>query len=111
MILVFKLSMPSSAAWDGKWSGAGKFYAKVENLGRSNKATERGNKIVEECPYRYDFGDGWVASISVTEVNAKGARAARKASQGFCGYDWMVTNILLYGSIKIPEGNKNADQP
>ena len=110
MILVFILSMPENNAWNGKWSGGGKFYAKVENLGSSKRAVSEAGKILEGQPYDYDFGDGWTAMITVSEVDAKGAREARKASRGFCGYDWMVDSIIRHGKIQVSGADDNAEE-
>lgn len=109
MILVFILSMPSSGAWDGKWSGDGKLYAKIVNLGRSKKAEAEATKILATRYYRYNFGDGWVAGIEVKEVDGKEATKIRRASHGFCGYDWMVNSIRNHGRIQVPGGDDNAD--
>jgi hypothetical protein len=74
-------------------------YVKVETLGRSADAVAREGEIVSASPYRYDFGDGWAASVSARFVTAEEARALRKRSMGFCGYDWMVAEILTEGRI------------
>jgi hypothetical protein len=37
--------------------------------------------------FRYDFGDGWTACISVDVVDSKEANRVMKKSRGFCGYD------------------------
>ena len=96
MILSFTLSMPNNNAWNGRWSGENNLYAKVINFGRSKKALE----ILEKKYYHYNFGDGWAAGVSVEEVDSKQANKIRKASQGFCGYDWMVESIKLNGEIR-----------
>lgn len=100
MILCFTLSMPGVASWNGRWSGEGRLYAKVINLGKSQKADLKGQELIKGSPYRYFFGDGWVASVSVREVDAKETAKIRRKSQGFCGYDWMIDSIRYYGMIK-----------
>lgn len=108
MMLVFTLSMPSSGAWDGKWSGQGRLYAIVKNLGRSKKDAAKGRQIIDNAPYRYDFGDGWIAKISVHEVDGREARKLRRASRGFWGYGWMVDSIREHGRIQLPGGDDNV---
>lgn len=104
MILSFELSMPSNNSWNGRWSGDSKLYAKVLNIGRTQKAEKKGREILENAPYYYNFGDGWAASVSVKAVDAKEAGQIRRKSQGFCGYDWMVRSIQDAGKIeaKLP---------
>ena len=46
------------------------------------------------------WDDGWCAMISARVVDAKEARKLRKLNAGFCGYDWMVQDILAFGEIK-----------
>ena len=48
MILSFTLSMPGNNSWNGKWSGAGKLYAKVINFGRTKKAIAKANEILDQ---------------------------------------------------------------
>ena len=108
MILLFELTMPGVGSWNGKWSGAGRFYGKVENIGRSKEAEANGESIVDDSPYRYSWSDGWTVEIAVTKIDAKEAarlrRLIRKADQGFCGYDWMVDSLIYYGDIRIMPG-------
>lgn len=105
MILLFQLTMPGVGSWNGQWSGASRFFGKVKNVGRSKQAEEKGREILESSPYRYNWDDGWAASIEVSQVDAKEAarlrRVIRKANEGFCGYDWMVNSLLHYGDIRI----------
>lgn len=100
MIIVFKLSMPNCGSWNGKWTGSENLYARTKNLGRTQIAQKKGEKLISESSYYYNFGDGWSASISIEEVDAKKAAKFRKASKGFCGYDWMIESILSCGEIK-----------
>jgi hypothetical protein len=54
-----------------------------------------------EKSFFYNFGDGWTACIDVKKSeSAEMTRKAKKQSAGFCGYDWMVTDILCYQQIK-----------
>lgn len=100
MILAFTLSMPGCNSWNGRWSGDGRKYVRVIDFGRSKASTERAQSILLRRSYHYNFGDGWAASVMVTEVEAKQARTLRKESSGFCGYDWMIDEIRYSGRIK-----------
>lgn len=44
--------------------------------------------------YTYNFGDGWVAAVSVREAKAREIPSCR-----FCGYEWMIDSILKRGAI------------
>ncbi|MEA3420841.1 MAG: hypothetical protein U9Q97_04090 [Acidobacteriota bacterium] len=101
MILSFELSMPNIASWNGQWSGANNLYAKVVNFGKSRAATTKAKEIHNRGYYHYNFGDGWSAGISVREVSSKEASKIRRASKGFCGYDWMVESIKNTGKIEV----------
>ena len=87
MRVMFELSMPSNNAWNGRWSGEGDTYtvartipdAKFDGLGRR---------------HTYNFGDGWVAAVSLRE-----AAPREKASGRFCGYEWMIDSILRHNTI------------
>ncbi len=100
MILSFELSMPNVNSWNGKWSGEGTLYAIVKNFGRSKKADDKAQNILDKGYYHYNFGDGWSAGISVRQVDTKEAAKLRRKSSGFCGYDWMVKSIEENGTIK-----------
>lgn len=100
MILSFQLSMPNNNSWNGKWTGDDVFYAKVINFGRSKKADKNAESILNKGYFHYNFGDGWAAGIDVKEVDSGEARSIRKKTKGFCGYDWMVDSIRLYGEIR-----------
>ena len=106
MILSFTLSMPNVGSWDGKWSGASDLYCKTINFGRSKKATEKAKALLDTGYYRYAFGDGWAAGVSVKEVSPKEAASLRRLSRGFCGYDWMVDSIRFDGEIISPSARK-----
>lgn len=98
MYLIYTLSMPGVASWNGRWSGEGKFYAVVRQYG-TRRSQEFARKILNDAPYHYRWNDGWAAQVSVREATSLEARRAKKASQGFCGYDWMIDSIETYGAI------------
>jgi len=99
MILSFELSMPNNNAWNGKWSGEGRLYAKIVNFGKTKKAEKHAQEILDEGYFYYNFGDGWGAGVTVRKVDAREAAKIRKNTVGFSGYDWMVDTIKLYGKI------------
>lgn len=98
----FTLSMPSNNAWNGKWSGANRRYEIVRSYG-GKAGHEKAAKILEPRSYRYSFGDGWVACVSVREVTPQAAKTIKRTSDGFCGYDWMITSIVQHGKITTSE--------
>lgn len=89
----FVLGMPNVGSCNGKWTGSGKNYV----IFRTLKNAECEN--IEEKTYRYDFGDGWSASVTVTKTDAATKRKNQKKSDGFAGYDWMVDSIIKHGEI------------
>lgn len=110
MILSFILSMPSNNAWNGNWTGEGTLYAKVVNFGKSAQSILKAKTILDKGYYTYNFGDGWRAGVSVAEVTAREAARIRRKTSGFCGYDWMIYAIRLYGTIVAPSDRKRALQ-
>lgn len=98
MILAFELSMPTANSWNGRWSGEGRCYARLETF-RGVKGGQRAAEILAKAPYYYHWSDGWSAAVSVREVTPAEARTLRKKSVGMAGYDWMVETIRLYGKI------------
>lgn len=99
MILSFTLSMPNCNSWNGRWSGEGRLYVKVLNVGRTKKAVNHGHEILEKGYFYYNFGDGWGAGVTVKEVTTTEARNLRRKTCGFCGYDWMIDSIMTHGKI------------
>ena len=92
--VVFRLSMPNVASWNGKWSGAGKNYVIVKKL-TDKIVSELGITEEKGNSWYYGWDYGWGAEVSA-RIAQKGERM--KKSDGFCGYGWMVDNILAYGS-------------
>lgn len=89
----FQLTMPGKNSWNGKWSGEDKFFAIYKNM--TEKKVKELELSEEVKQYGYSWGDGWRASIKV-RILKKGEK--KKKSEGFCGYNWMVSNIVMYGS-------------
>ena len=92
-MLSFELTMPNVGSWNGKWSGEKKKYYLTRKL---NAAKEQ---ELDGKSFYYNFGDGWGANVSVEKIDSKEAARRRKVSDGFCGYDWMVEEILKHGRI------------
>lgn len=93
MLIAFELSMPNVGSWNGRWSGEGNCYVIVKWFRKMPETFKLGY-------YHYDFGDGWSAGVTVRECSSTAAAKLRKQSKGFCGYDWMVDEIVTYGRIK-----------
>lgn len=97
--LVFTLSMPGRSSWNGRWSGEETIYAIVKPIRKTQKHQAACEAIALKGSYSHSFGDGWRASVSAEIVDDPAKiRKIKKASRGFCGYDWMVKNILSHGS-------------
>lgn len=99
MILQFTLSMPNIGSWNGKWSGESNLYAMVKNFGKGKAMVKHAESILKLGYCHYNFGDGWAAGVTITKIDSKTARKVRKASKGFCRYDWMVYSIMRHGEI------------
>ncbi len=98
MTIQFTLSMPNVGSWNGRWSGREKLYAVVRSFtGRRGQAVAKA--MLAKKSYYYNFGDGWGASVRISEIASHEARRVRKASQGFCGYEWMIDSIVRDGGI------------
>lgn len=98
--LIFKLSMPGRSSWNGRWSGEENIYAIVKPIGRSAAAQQKADALISKRYFSHSWSDGWRASIEVTEADSAEVRRIRKHSKGFCGYDWMVENILDHGDTR-----------
>lgn len=111
MTLCFVLTMPNVGSWNGRWSGEGNLYAIVKTFSKSKKSDERCARLLAARSWHYRWDDGWGANISVKQVNNTEARAIRRNTKGFCGYDWMVNNILNHGSPYQKEAAKEEAIP
>lgn len=101
MILSFILSMPNNNSWNNKWSGEENLYVITRSFLKINSA--QAQEILDKGYFYYNFGDGWGSRISVKQVTSHEAAKLRKKSQGFCGYDWMVDEIIQHGEILGPQ--------
>lgn len=86
----FRLSMPGRSSWDGRWSGQDRNYLLVRTV--PNAVAD---ELMAVGSWFHRWDDGWTAQVTA-RVMAPGERASKTA--GFAGYDWMVTNIIAYGS-------------
>lgn len=100
MILCFELTMPSNNSWNGKWTGDVKKHYEFRHFAQLENP---GIKSLSGQNFRYDFGDGWAASIHVDIVDGTEERKRQKVNDGFCGYGWMVDEIVKDGRIKTLE--------
>lgn len=91
--LEFTLSMPGRASWDGRWSGEDRAYLLYKMV--PDAVAKRLLGPDGKSYWSHRWSDGWRAGIDA-RVMKPGER--RKKSAGFCGYDWMVSNILSHGS-------------
>ena len=113
MLLCFKLSMPCNNSWNGKWTGSKKQYVKIVSF-QGKRRTKKAHEILnqktpqhasqpESGYYSYNFGDGWVAGVSIYIVDGKEAARLRRQSAGFCGYEWMIDSIIENLDIRVPQ--------
>lgn len=86
--------MPNRASWNGRWSGDESLFAIIKNM-----PNDKAIKVLEKKYHHYSFGDGWSAGVDIKHVDAKSAAKIRNKSKGFCGYDWMVNEIISHGEI------------
>jgi hypothetical protein len=99
MMLAFTLKMPERPSWDGHWSGEGKNFVRVRTIEpRSKRARTQAMKLVGE--HSFHWPDGWRALVEVKVVTFEQARALRRESDGFSGYDWMIDSLLTFGEIR-----------
>lgn len=98
-IICFELSMPNNNAWNGRWSGEGRQYARIIRFRPTKAQQTKAASILKEHSFYYNFGDGWGASVSAREVTSEAARKIKRTSAGFCGYDWMIQSIIDNGEI------------
>lgn len=94
MTLAFILTMPNVGSWNGKWSGEGNLYAITRQANRAQVNRMAGRS------WHYSWSDGWSASVECRLVKGGEITKLRKASRGFCGYEWMVDSIILRDCIK-----------
>lgn len=113
MKISFQLTMPNVGSWNGKWTGADKKYYVIRSY-RGHEANKILGKFFQEgqkTVFRYDFGDGWIAAVTMEVVDTKEGNKRQKASAGFCGYEWMIDEILKHGRILTKQERYLQNQP
>lgn len=93
-IVSFRLTMPNRGSWNGQWSGQEKLYYVIRKT-HAEKFLLNGET---KNDFHYSWNDGWGANVECEVVDSKEAAKRRKISSGFCGYEWMVDNIIDHGS-------------
>jgi sporulation protein YlmC with PRC-barrel domain len=88
--VLFELTMPNRNSYNGKWTGDEKKHYLIINKSKVGNIDD----ILKTSQFFYDFKDGWKAEINVKLINNYEARIFNKNNDGFCGYDWMVSNII-----------------
>lgn len=109
MKVSFKLSMPNVGSWNGRWTGDGKEYYIVKSFKRHEANRLLGMLFHEGKKHysHYDFGDGWSAGVTAELIDTSEAKRRQKLSNGFCGYDWMVDEIIMHGRI-LTKAERNS---
>ena len=101
--LVFTLTMPHAASWNGRWSGEGGNYVRGAKFTDAAFKKLPKNLIGEHC---YRWSDGWEACVTVEEVTGREKVKRLKKSDGFSSYGWMITSLLRTGEIRKPESKE-----
>jgi len=94
MVMQFTLTMPRNNSWNGKWTGAENLYARTKSLSKSKEEELDGES------FYHNFGDGWAANVACKKISSQEAAKIRKKTKGFCGYEWMIDNIIWYGQTE-----------
>jgi hypothetical protein len=94
MRLIAELSMPNNNSWNGRWSGENDKHTIAVNITPKKADGLIGN-------YYYNFGDGWGASVTIRKPKPR-----ERVSGKFCGYNWMVDSIKMFGEILNTEQRK-----
>lgn len=95
--------MPGVNSWNGKWSGEGKKYYAIRKVSdRYLNSSEHFKALRENATdvFSYDFGDGWVANVTLEVIDKEVVNQRKEESAGFAGYDWMIDSIILHGEIR-----------
>jgi hypothetical protein len=98
-VIAFELFMPGVGSWDGRWSGSERSYVIVRSVGRGSNGFAKEYDIVSNSPYRYDFGDGWAASVS-----ARAGETAGWTAEGLPTRKERHMNLDNAKTIKLRKG-------
>jgi hypothetical protein len=110
MLISFELTMPNRGSWNGQWSGQEKKYFVIRSMSKRFVTNNEFLKLILEKGhdnFYYRWSDGWGANVSVEIIDGNEAKKRRKISSGFCGYDWMISSIVKYGTIQTETDIKN----
>jgi len=105
--MLFKLSMPNIGSWNGKWTGEGNLYCRTRTYKNDE---EKLKKVLLENYHHYNFGDGWSAGVTISEITSDEKRKYNKATKGFYGYEWMIDEIEQYGRIRTVQERYPKEQ-
>lgn len=102
-VLLFEYGHSKINTWNGRWAGEDKIFAKEVFLSTSKRErlSELGFDLRRGAKksFTHDFGDGWVAEITMTVGAKKDFKEVMKHSEGFMGYEWIIDSILKHGKI------------
>jgi hypothetical protein len=96
MRIVFRLTLAAPASVPSPTMT--RDYVLVRDL-TAAKAEEIMGGARDVAHYFHSWNDGWVAQIDCRRL---GPRERDPHTDGFAGYDWMVSNIVAYGSVEKP---------
>lgn len=96
MILEFTLTMPNKGSWNGRWTGDNAGHRVYRNVPKSHAL-----KLLEQEDFYHEFGDGWMACVSVT-------KSKRKKDTYFRGRLYMVNELIKLGRIRTMEEKRKA---
>jgi len=100
--VAFEITMPVTNTWNGRSS----LDHKHEEVVRSFRDHDLAEKILERERFSYSFGDGWVATIKVREVDGRESLRIKRKRSDFWGYGWMVDSIVDFGKI-LPSAKRS----
>lgn len=96
--LIFKLTMPNPPSWNGHWSGENEKHTRARDF-TDDEFAALPKSVIGTHFWHWD--DGWTARIDVSVTDdSRSKKRALNNSVGFCGYDWMIEEILKFGTIK-----------
>ena len=102
MIVSFRLTMPNVGSWNGRWSGAERKYYVVRKFSDIYmKSKDHFKELLDNGSdsWYYSWNDGWGANVTAEIIGGNESRKRMRVSAGFCGYDWMIDSICMYGKI------------
>jgi len=99
MLLSFELKVTAVNNLSGHWKGEDLRYVQVKNVDK-----DKVNEILDgesAKPYHHKCDDGWEFDILVNEINSVQKKKLKQHfKNGFCGFDYMVGNIIDHKSCE-----------